>query len=191
MVQTTFINSQVIVLQSNGNSRILNIKCMDNDDLYKRAGFKSNDGFKCVEVVKKPSYTNPSQMIEFCLYGKDTGRATQNKCDMGMFTTKVYGGALVVAYYNTTREIYKCSLDEWKQYTKQYGGNVNSSYQEFDDEHTGNDNTALQTTASSNIYPYNSSCTSVHDSKFSIISSASNISHKTLSSATLMHELYE
>ena len=70
----------VLIIEKNGSIKELAIKTWVEADLYKKAGFKTKDGFKC--------YTTWGATIEditysISLYGKTTGKANQeNKYEL-------------------------------------------------------------------------------------------------------------
>lgn len=64
----------IIIVEKLGEIKALQVKNWNESELYKKAGFKNTDGFKCyttwnVEIDK----------TKYCidLYGKTTGRANQ------------------------------------------------------------------------------------------------------------------
>jgi len=67
----------VIIIEKTGSIKELNIKNYNEEELYKKTGFKSSDGFKIATtwnvVVKEKSYI-------ISVYGKTNGRAnSENK----------------------------------------------------------------------------------------------------------------
>ena len=121
------MNAIVLIVEKNGNIKEQTIKNFQEEELYKKAGFKTPEDFSCkttwkVEVSKKQYSIN--------LYGKTTGRANQeNKYEFPptVDNTLFFGGCILL---NTVD--YKLSVNEWEAiYEKLYGG--------FDDLEEDND----------------------------------------------------
>jgi len=86
----------IIIVEKPGNVKALQFKNYDEAELYKKAGFKTNDGFKC--------HTNWTVEIEskkyiISVFGKTTGKANQeNKYEFPppIDNTLFFGNCVIV-----------------------------------------------------------------------------------------------
>ena len=116
--------SQITILsvEKPGNIKEIAVKSIDESELYKKAGFKTPEGFKChvqwaIEDLNKKSYC-------IAVYGKTTGRATQeNKFEFPppIDTTLFFGNCIIVNKKGD--KIVNLPADEWDSiYEYLYGG---------------------------------------------------------------------
>jgi hypothetical protein len=111
----------VIIIEKNASVKSHNIKVFSEDELYKKAGFKSKEGFSRQTVwnveIDKTTYS-----IE--LYGKTTGRAGQeNKYDFPppVDHSLFFGGCVLIRRKGD--EIVNLTENEWnKIYEHLFGG---------------------------------------------------------------------
>jgi hypothetical protein len=90
-----------IVIEKNGNIKEVLLKDVDEETFYKKAGFKTKEGFSChtqwtVNDLKDTSFT-------VSVYGKTTGRANQeNKYEFPppIDNTLFFGNCLLVNQAN-------------------------------------------------------------------------------------------
>ena len=131
----------VLIIEKLGAFKELNIKKYKEEELYKKAGFKSNDGFKNVHswnvVVKEKSYI-------ISVYGKTNGRAGQeNKYEFPPpIDNTLFFGNCLLTNQNDKNEIQDLSKVEWDAiYEELYGGfeDIVSEDSEEDDESEEND----------------------------------------------------
>lgn len=131
----------VLIIEKLGAFKELNIKKYKEEELYKKAGFKSNDGFKNVHswnvVVKDKSYI-------ISVYGKTNGRAGQeNKYEFPPpIDNTLFFGNCLITNQNDKNEIQDLSKVEWDAiYEQLYGGfeDIASEDSEEDDESEEND----------------------------------------------------
>lgn len=113
-----------IVIDKKGSIKEITIKTFDESELYKKAGFKTNDGFSCATEwgieIKDKKYT-------ICLYGKTDGRAGQeNKYEFPppVDNTLFFGSCVLVNHnYQDNTKIDSLTKEEWKMiYEALYGG---------------------------------------------------------------------
>jgi hypothetical protein len=64
----------ILVVEKSGSIKELTLKLFDEKELYKKAGFKSADGFK-LQTEWGVDHKNKSMNV--CVYGKTNGRAGQ------------------------------------------------------------------------------------------------------------------
>lgn len=127
----------VIIIEKNASIKSHNIKVFSEDDLYKKAGFKTKDGFSQQTTwnveVDKTAYS-----IE--LYAKTTGRAGQeNKYDFPppVDKTLFFGGCVLVRRKGD--EVVNLTEKEWEKiYEHLFGGfedigDEDSEYESEDD----------------------------------------------------------
>lgn len=94
----------LLIVEKSGNIKELNVKQYVEEDLYKKAGFKSDSGFKCqttwnVEIDQKKWSVS--------VFAKTSGRAGQeNKYDFPppIDSTLFFGSCILVAANNDLRE---------------------------------------------------------------------------------------
>lgn len=71
---------KIVIVEKSGELREINLKNYTEEELYKKAGFKSSDGFEF--QTKWEVHLNENQTKIVCLYAKTKGRAGQeNKYD--------------------------------------------------------------------------------------------------------------
>jgi hypothetical protein len=127
----------VIIIEKNASIKSHNIKVFSEDDLYKKVGFKTKDGFSRQTTwnveVDKTAYS-----IE--LYAKTTGRAGQeNKYDFPppVDKTLFFGGCVLVRRKGD--EVVNLTEKEWEKiYEHLFGGfedigDEDSEYESEDD----------------------------------------------------------
>jgi hypothetical protein len=103
----------ILIVEKNGNIKETNIKTWNESELYKKAGFKTADGFEKVHEWAVNGTT-------VGLYGKSTGRAGQeNKYDFPppVDTTLLFGSCVL------TVESGSISKPQWETiYEELFGG---------------------------------------------------------------------
>lgn len=111
----------ILIIEKNGTIKSLNTKNLNEDDLYKKAGFKTSTDFEChttwnVELGGKK--------YSISLYGKKNGRANQeNKYEFPPPVDSIlyFGNCVLVNRKNDTYE--DLSVSDWeKVYEHLYGG---------------------------------------------------------------------
>ena len=131
----------VLIIEKLGSFKELNIKKYNEEELYKKAGFKNSDGFKMSHswnvVVKDKPYI-------ISVYGKTTGRAGQeNKFEFPPpIDNTLFFGNCVLTNQNDKNEIQDLSKVEWDAiYEELYGGfeDIGSEDSEEDDDSEEND----------------------------------------------------
>lgn len=116
-------NVGVLIVEKVGTIKELQIKSYNEEDLYKKCGFKKADGFgKQTEWSIKLEGTNYS----VTLYAKTNGRAnTENKYDFPPPVDNVlyFGSCALVATITGEDEPTTLTKEEWeKMYEKLFGG---------------------------------------------------------------------
>ena len=112
----------ILIIEKTGTVKETTIKSFDETELYKKAGFKSSEGFKChttwdIEELDGKSYS-------ISVYGKTSGRANQeNKYEFPppIDNTLFFGSCVII---NKQAEIpTSITSKEWdKIYDHLYGG---------------------------------------------------------------------
>jgi len=122
----------VIVIEKSGSVKELSIKNFSVEELYKKAGFKSQEGF---EVQTSWSVDLGDKQYEVSLYAKKTGRAGQeNKYDLPPpVDSALYFGNMVLLNRKGSEDLNKKDWD--KIYEHLFGGfeDVNSEDSEEDE----------------------------------------------------------
>jgi hypothetical protein len=123
----------ILIVEKLGSIKSLNSKTLTESELYKKAGFKTNEGFKLFTTWNLE--LGPKK-YSISLYGKTTGRANQeNKYEFPPPVDKVlfFGNCILVNKSDDT--IANLSSDEWTNiYEKLYGG-----FEDLDDEEEDDD----------------------------------------------------
>jgi hypothetical protein len=130
----------IIIVEKLGSIKQVNFKNYDENELYKKAGFKSAEGFKC-----HTSWTidMDSKKYTISVYGKTIGKANQeNKYEFPppIDNTLFFGNCVVVKKLESnSNEVVDLSESAWNEiYEKLYGGfedlGDEDSEEEEDDE---------------------------------------------------------
>jgi len=124
-----FTMSIILLVEKSGSIKELATKSFNEEELYKKAGFKSKEGFECAttwaETVDDKSYV-------ISLYGKNAGRAGQeNKYDFPPPVDNVlFFGTCVLISRNEDGKIVDLNKTTWlKIYEQLFGG-----FEDLDDE---------------------------------------------------------
>ena len=127
----------VIIIEKNASIKTHNIKVFSEDELYKKAGFKTKEGFS-QQTTWNVEIDKTAYSIE--LYGKTAGRAGQeNKYDFPppVDKTLFFGGCVLVRRKGD--EVLNLTAKEWdKIYEHLFGGfedigDEDSEYESEDD----------------------------------------------------------
>jgi hypothetical protein len=111
----------ILIVEKNGNVKPVAVKSLSVSDLYKKAGFKTAEGFR--------QHTNWKLNIDdidynVCLYGKTDGRANnENKYDFPppVDSTLFFGNCVLINMVGN--EMRDLSVDEWETiYEYLFGG---------------------------------------------------------------------
>ena len=126
----------VLIVEKNGSIKETPIKKCVEEEFYKKAGLKSNDGFNCLTTWNVDNLNGKKYCIS--LYGKKNGRAGQeNKYEFPppVDSDLFFGNCLLV---NTLEEKYiSLTTEDWKLvYNHLYGGfeDLNDDSEEEEDE---------------------------------------------------------
>ena len=130
----------IIIVEKLGSIKQVNFKNYDENELYKKAGFKSAEGFKC-----HTSWTidMDSKKYTISVYGKTIGKANQeNKYEFPppIDNTLFFGNCVIVKKLESnSNEVVDLSESAWNEiYEKLYGGfedlGDEDSEEEEDDE---------------------------------------------------------
>jgi hypothetical protein len=115
-------NIIVLVVEKNGDIKEQVIKSFDESELYKKAGFKSADGFKSYATWGIEDLEGKNYMIS--VFGKTTGRANQeNKFEFPppIDNTLFFGNCVIINKVNNVPTT--LSAKEWESiYDYLYGG---------------------------------------------------------------------
>lgn len=135
----------ILIVEKSGSIKEIQVKNSSEEELYKKAGYKTNEGFKC-HTTWTVELNNKNYNIS--LYGKTTGRANQeNKYEFPPPVDKLlFFGNCVLVNQNTNLK-----KKDWEEiYEKLYGGfediGDEDSEDDFDDEDDEIDETKLTKT---------------------------------------------
>lgn len=112
----------IIIVEKLGELKALQIKTWNESELYKKAGFKNSDGFKCYTT-----WNVDIDKTKYCidLYGKTSGRANQeNKYEFPPpIDSVLFFGNCILVNKNEDGEISNLTVKEWEEiYDALYGG---------------------------------------------------------------------
>jgi len=133
----------VVIVEKGCALKPYTVKDFNEDELYKKCGFKSKNGFDLQKISPTSPYTwkvNMNGVIYFiCLYGKTSGRENnENKYDFPppQDKTLFFGNCLLLAkQWKEELEYVNLSVDLWtKIYEKLFGGFENLCDTENADE---------------------------------------------------------
>lgn len=124
----------ILIVERTGNIKETNIKLFEEEQLYKKAGFKTPNDFGGVAVFIESHY-------QIHVYGKTKGKAGQeNKYDFPPpIDTTLFFGNCVLVHKNSEGKVLDLSLPEWEKiYEKLFGGfediEDSSEEEEIDEE---------------------------------------------------------
>jgi len=136
---------EILVVEKNGSIKETNVKNINEDELYKKCGYKKPNGFevrtKWTITIKK----NLNKKFNIELYAKEEGRATsENKYDFPppVDTTLFFGNCLLINK-DEDGNIDDLSKEHWDMiYEKLFGGfeDLNANAAEDEDEEDELDN---------------------------------------------------
>ena len=113
----------VIIIDKHGKTKELNVKEFQEDELYKKAGFKTKDGF-----LKYHSWEsipiNQKEYAKISVYGKVKGNAgKENKYELPPPLDNVlFFGSLVLVSYGENDVVEPLRLSEWELIYEQLMG---------------------------------------------------------------------
>lgn len=104
----------IVIIEKNGDVKNLNFKKYSEAELYKKASYRSSDGFDVLHTwtnvqTKSKLYEN------IILYGKKKGSAQkENKFDLPPpYDASLLFGNLIITYQNKDQEICDLKTREW------------------------------------------------------------------------------
>uniref|UniRef100_A0A6C0HY99 Uncharacterized protein n=1 Tax=viral metagenome TaxID=1070528 RepID=A0A6C0HY99_9ZZZZ len=112
----------IIIIEKSGTIKELNIKSYNEDELYKKAGFKVTEGFICQTMWKVEVN---SLNYNILLYAKSKGRAGQeNKYDFPPpVDNALYFGSCILVSINDSNVSQDLTASLWEKiYEKLFGG---------------------------------------------------------------------
>ena len=134
---------QILIVEKVGTLKTLKLNSFLEEDLYKKAGFKTNEGFKLATTWSDIKLTD-GKMYSVSLYGKQSGRAGQeNKYDFPppVDSTLFFGNCVLVLKVGELEKEKEenLTLDLWnKIYENLFGGfediGSNDSEEESEDD---------------------------------------------------------
>ena len=108
----------ILIVERTGNIKETNIKLFEEEQLYKKAGFKTPNDFVNAATFLESDY-------QIHVYGKTKGKAGQeNKYDFPPpIDTTLFFGNCVLVHKNAEGKVLDLSLTEWEKiYEKLFGG---------------------------------------------------------------------
>ena len=108
----------ILIVERSGNIKETNIKLFEEEQLYKKAGFKTPNDFANAAIFTESHY-------QIHVYGKTKGKAGQeNKYDFPPpIDTTLFFGNCVLVHKNSEGKVLDLPLTEWEKiYEKLFGG---------------------------------------------------------------------
>uniref|UniRef100_A0A6C0DKR3 Uncharacterized protein n=1 Tax=viral metagenome TaxID=1070528 RepID=A0A6C0DKR3_9ZZZZ len=135
----------ILIIEKTGTVKETAIKSFDESELYKKAGFKTADGFKCYTTWDIEELDGASYSIS--VYGKTTGRANQeNKYEFPppIDNTLFFGSCVII---NKRSDVLtNITSKEWdKIYDHLYGGFEDLGEEDSEEESEGDDEDVVKT----------------------------------------------
>jgi len=135
----------ILIIEKTGTVKETAIKSFDESELYKKAGFKTADGFKCYTTWDIEELDGISYSIS--VYGKTTGRANQeNKYEFPppIDNTLFFGSCVII---NKRSDVLtNVTSKEWdKIYDNLYGGFEDLGEEDSEEESEGDDEDVVKT----------------------------------------------
>lgn len=123
----------ILIVEKLGSIKVQSIKTYSETELYKKAGFKAPDGFKCQTTWQVEL---PNSKYSISLYGKTSGRANQeNKYEFPPPVDKClyFGNCILVNKTNGVPTDF--SIKEWEDiYEQLYGGFEDIDMEDSDED---------------------------------------------------------
>jgi hypothetical protein len=121
----------LLIVEKSGSIKELNVKSYAENELYKKAGFKTEEGFHCA-TQWDIELASVEKSYRICVYGKTKGKANQeNKYDFPPPVDKVlfFGSCILVSDTGALKKT------EWEKiYEELFGG-----FEDIGDEDTSDD----------------------------------------------------
>ena len=133
----------LLIIDKSGSIKELNVKTYSEDELYKKAGFKTADGF---ELATYWDVTVGGKKYFISVYGKKNGRAGQeNKYDFPPpIDTTLFFGSCILVNQPEGGEVESLTKSEWtKIYEHLFGGFEDIGSEDSDDESEDEDEDEL------------------------------------------------
>jgi hypothetical protein len=116
--------TSIIIVEKNANLKTLKVKDFNENDLYKKCGFKKADDFEIQHTWENITHEDKKYMVT--MSGKSDGKAgSENKYDFPppIDTILFFGSCSLVAYDQHTKQPVNLSLELWdKLYNHLMGG---------------------------------------------------------------------
>jgi hypothetical protein len=126
--------ASILIVEKLGNIKATSLKLQNDEELYKKAGLKTNTDFKN-HAIWEVEYDDKKYLIY--LYGKTTGKANQeNKYEFPPpVDKKLFFGNCILVNKDENNKYKNLSVKEWEAiYEILYGG-----FEDLDDEEEAND----------------------------------------------------
>ena len=145
----------ILIVEKTGSIKELNIKSYSEEELYKKAGFKTADGFelKTSWDIQLPNSSDPSKTKKYfiCVYGKTKGRAGQeNKYDFPPpIDTTLFFGSCIIVNHPEGEDVRSLTKDEWEKiYEHLFGGFEDLGSEDSSEDEEDSEDEALPKTKS-------------------------------------------
>jgi hypothetical protein len=128
--------TSIIIVEKNATLKTLKVKNFNEDELYKKCGFKKADDFELQHTWENIVHEDKKYMV--AMSGKSDGKAgSENKYEFPppIDTILFFGSCSLVAYDQNTKQPVNLSLELWdKLYTYLMGGFDDTCEEEEEDE---------------------------------------------------------
>jgi hypothetical protein len=125
---------KIVIIEKSGSLKTVNVKDLSDDTLYKKAGFKTSDGF----ILQHTWGSEDGLDQSVKLYAKKVGRAGQeNKYDFPPPVDNVlfFGSCVLVGYDLKSGKVIDLETSDWEEiYGYLFGGFEDIGSEDSDDE---------------------------------------------------------
>lgn len=137
----------IVIVEKSGTLKSLSVKIYNEMELYKKAGFKSSEGFKCFHTW---NIIIVGKTYNISLYGKISGKANQeNKYEFPppIDNTLFFNNCVLVNKDPDTQEVINLAVPEWESiYDHLFGGFEDLEYADSENDESTDDNEELDPT---------------------------------------------
>jgi hypothetical protein len=125
-----------VIVEKNGDLKTSKVKDFRLEDLYRKCGFKKQEGFNVIqtyEIELRPNETHSDvddiQVASIIkLYGKQEGRGgNENKHDFPSVNDLIFGTCALVGF-NSVGDVIQFTKEEWRRIEEQ----INGGYEDLD-----------------------------------------------------------
>jgi hypothetical protein len=137
----------ILIVDKTGTIKETTLKNYDESELYKKAGFKTGEGFKCHAEWNINDVNDKNYSVS--VFGKTTGKANQeNKYDFPPpIDNTLFFGSCIIVNKNENGSVVSVTEDEWESiYDYLFGGFEDIGDEDSDDDDDDDEDDGLPRT---------------------------------------------